>query len=160
VQMPPGIPVITCPPGKDGVRLLAKHVKSIGNLKGVNFIADPSNKRVAKAVDMLTDVGVPVMFGPAAKDAVNIQAAKRPKQTMHFTINVPLMDKTRPEDAAKLMKASKGAFWTGVNRVDNAAIAAVQLLNDGRYDKALLKMRKDGKAKVRKDDAKARKRYR
>ena len=46
-------------------------------------------------------------------------------------IVVPISKKSRVGDAAKVMKACTNALWVGLNRGENAGIAAVEILNAG-----------------------------
>lgn len=167
-QMPPGIPVAGLPCGSKAVDYIKKEKPALklmleGRLKGVNIIGEAENKRVLEAIDLLTGIGIPVMISNMLeKDAVNIHVFKGIKPKIAgkgLKINVPLIDKSTVKDAVELLKNSADGLWVGVNRADNAALLAVQMLNDGKYDEFLLDGRKKGRAKVNKQDKTARTKF-
>ena len=72
-----------------------------------------------------------------------------------IAINVPLLEKDSAEDVQKLLLKTKKGLWVGLNRFENAGIAAVQLLgiHNEKFLKELAEHRKKGSEKVIAADA-------
>ena len=64
-------------------------------------------------------------------------------------INVPVREGSNEDDAIAVFRMAEKGYWVGLNRAENAAIAAVQLINlKGKYNKALNAHRKKIAKKV------------
>lgn len=163
MQMPPGIPVVCSP--VDGLNTLKQSIKYVKkSFFGVNFIGEKNNEKLRMGALQLVELGIPVMISDTAdKDAININVfkgstPKKNKKGEFFTINVPLLKPGKANDAVKIMKTP--GFWVGLGRVDNAVLAAIQLMNDkGQYDAALIPLRKKGADKVKKSNKETAKKY-
>ncbi|RMF05600.1 AIR carboxylase family protein, partial [Candidatus Woesearchaeota archaeon] len=180
LQMPPGIPVLTLPPGAAAASWLESNIKfllSLNSLDGVNFViprksaiaSKDLSKRVDKAIELLYSLNVPIMISDAPdRNSVNIaftDASLKEKHQDALTIYVPVSKtgrKPSPKDAVDLLKKARRdtLLMTGFYRVDNAALAAVELLNaNGKYDEGILRQRKEGAKKVAASDREIRKKY-
>jgi 5-(carboxyamino)imidazole ribonucleotide mutase len=135
VQMPPGIPVL-CLQNLEELKKLKK-------FSSVNLIGDQQNKRVQSCIEMLRKFNVEFILSERAKqESINIQfiaLGKKPKPSDNFIIYVPLKEDTTAKDAQQFMESAKVGFWVGVNRGENAALAAIEIL--GKYKKQLLDYR-------------------
>ncbi|MBI5389124.1 AIR carboxylase family protein [Candidatus Woesearchaeota archaeon] len=152
IQMPPGIPVLSV--GVDEGKTAGQAaIQILAGQKSVTVIGDKKNKRVLACVELLQKLGVPHKFSDSVEEnTVNIQFLEFEdiiEDYEEFVINVPLKDDTKAEDALTLWKNTEYGVWVGVNRGDNAAIAAVEILNiSGKYTKALLNYRKEMAQKI------------
>ncbi len=156
IQMPPGIPVITT-----GVNnpeeAAAVAVKIVGNkAKKANLMAikNKNKKAVDKAVEMLKQLGIPYSSSDKTeKDAINICFVnineKQVAATNELTICCPTAEKETAADAIKLLQLTKKGVWVGLNRGENAAVAAAEIM--GLNDK-LKEYRWDMQRKVEEAD--------
>ena len=148
VQMPPGIPVLAA--GVDAAEEAAKNAELI--LKGfhkVNLIA-ADNSRKEKAVSTLSDFGADFSESDGFdKESVNIQLSEDPKSVPDgvLCLNVLLGE----IDAVSFMNKTKKGLWLGLNRADNAVIAAVQIIGK---EKELQEQRMEKEKAVLADDEK------
>lgn len=159
IQMPSGIPVLTT-----GVNnpeeAAAAAMKIMGNkAKKVNVAAakNKSQKAVDKAVEMLKQFGIPYgCSDEIEKDAINIcfvdiKEGKIPAADT-LTIYCPIAEKETAADAIKLLQLTRKGVWVGLNRGENAAIAAAEIM--GLNDK-LKEYRWDMRRKVEDADREA-----
>ena len=148
VQMPPGIPVLTV--GVDAAEEAAKSAKLIVmGFSKVNLMAADSPRK-EKAISLLSDFGVNFSESDNFdKEAVNIQLSEKPKSVPDgvLCLNV-LLGKT---DVESFMNKAKKGLWLGLNRADNAAIAAVQIIGK---EKELQEQRMEKEKAVLADDEK------
>jgi len=153
VQMPPGIPVLCSTiNGNDlsNIDLLLKGFNSI------NIVGDPENKRVKICIDSIKSLDLvfsnhdnPVQ----GKVNINFFGLDKPDSAdkNNLTINVPLKEDSNAKDSLKLLEAANnGGLFVGINRGDNAAIAAVQILalSNDKLNEILLKEREQMKNKI------------
>ncbi len=129
LQMPPGIPVLTT--GVSG-KQAAQQISRMRDTQGVlTVVGGPANKYVEKAEAILKELGVSYQLSNACRaGCMNIQFVPLGEKTAEqdrMIIYVPIADETNPEDALKLLEMTQHGLWVGVNRADNAAIAAAQL---------------------------------
>jgi len=155
VQMPPGVPVLGV-----GVNLAAvaaeNAIKMSKQYEYVNIIGSPEDEIVKKAVKILESFEATIKYSEDGKvdtDAVNINFIpldQEPEKTEALVIYVPVTsEKNNPEYAINLMKHTTAGLWVGLNRGDNAAMGAIEILNfDHRYDLELEKYRKEQAKKV------------
>ena len=124
VQMPPGIPVLEVSEANaagEAAKILAKKTK-------VAVIGD--GKAAEKAMKTLEEMGVEFEMGDFAPDAVNIAFTKlgeKPEAREELVIYCP-SGESNPEDGVRAMEAAENGLWVGVNRGENAAIAAAEIL--------------------------------
>ena len=149
VQMPPGIPVLEVSAENaagEAAKILAKKTK-------VAVIGE--GKAAEKAMKTLEEMGIEFEMGDFAADAVNVaftELGKKPEEREELIIYCPTGE-TKAEDAVRAMEAAEHGLWVGVNRGENAAIAAAEILGKETELKAY---RKKIAAKVLAADAEAR----
>ena len=158
MQMPPGVPVLSV-----GVDMYSEAVRNTALIfKGHSTIAvighgRESEKQYQKMVTLCSRFGFELEVATSfQKDAVNINLVGRDSPLTVpddcLAINVPLEMESH-EDILLLLEYSKKGLWVGVNRVENAIIAAVQILdNTGKESDlsgALHDFKKELEAKIR-----------
>ena len=153
IQMPPGIPVLCS-------TINASNLSNIDLLlrgyNSVNIIGEPENKRVKACIDSMKNAGLVFSnHDNPVQGKVNITFFELDKPDTvdknNLTINVPLKEESNAMDSLKLLEAANnGGLFVGINRGDNAAIAAVQILalTNGNLNDILLKERKQMKNKI------------
>lgn len=135
IQMPPGIPVLTT--GVNNAEEAAKFAAKIVNnaAKKVNIISfgTASQKAIGKATDTLKELGMP--YGSSDKisaDAINIcfvdLSQKKAQESNELVIYCPTAEKETANDAAGLLQLTKTGVWVGLNRGENAAVAAAEIM--------------------------------
>ena len=151
IQMPPSVPVIS-------VGVNSKETNNLGFLfrefEGVNLIGK-KGKAMEKCIGMLDKFRIKHESGKkTSKNNININFVDLEKgKPLSKAINVAIKEKSTATDSLKLLNLTKKGFWVGLNRGENAAIAAVEIPSmSKRYDKELKKFRKEIKQKVIKDD--------
>lgn len=149
IQMPPSVPVICVGVGSKEI----ENIAAFFNKKGVNLI-NGKGKALDRCVDVLDRFDVPYKTGKKFdKNDININFVGLEGKPLAKAINVPVKEKSDAKDGLKLLDLTKKGFWVGLNRGENAAIAAVEILSmNKKYDKELKKFRKEIKEKVIKDD--------
>ncbi|MBI2176028.1 AIR carboxylase family protein [Candidatus Woesearchaeota archaeon] len=159
IQMPPGIPVLTT--GVNNPEEAAAFAMKIASNKATkaNIAAagNKSQKAVDKAVEILKQFGIPYgCSDKIEKDAMNIcfvdiNEGKIPAADT-LTIYCPTTEKETAADAVKLLQLTKKGVWVGLNRGENAAVAAAEIV--GLNDK-LKEYRWDMRRKVEDADREA-----
>ncbi|MBR9699869.1 AIR carboxylase family protein [Candidatus Woesearchaeota archaeon] len=153
MQMPPGIPVLGVGVDKAGVAaVMALHI-----LKGaekINLIGDKDAKAAQKCTSLLDEFSLPYEWSDQLTNSLNIKFASLNEDaidTNELVIYVPLMDKDddSAEAALNVLKHSKNGLWVGLNRGENAAIAAAEIMK--KYDQ-LQAYRETHAEKVRESD--------
>ena len=156
-QMPPGMPVIGV--GMEAANDAAILAKSyLGGLEKIVLLVPTSEsamKAMAKAEVQLAELGI------KAKKSHSIKGGKvvylrfvDALMEMVFNddaivINVPVKEGSNEEDALLVFRMARKGYWVGLNRAENAAIAAVQLINlKGKYNAKLNAYRKKIAKKV------------
>lgn len=157
-QMPPGIPVLAT--GVDQAEMAALNaIKMLKRYELVNLIGDKNNKALLKAEQILKDFGVNLKHSANTdKDAINLEFIyfdEPPAKKDELVIHCPLLleEDVKAEAALNLLHHAVHGLWVGLNRGENAALAAIEILNiDGAYDEKLNDYRNKLKEKVRKSD--------
>lgn len=165
-QMPPGIPVLGLGITKDYSHL----GKVFRQYSGVSIISDKDDTckaAVNKARDQLARFKIkPKTLSPGkapVKKDIVLNFTKldsfRKRDFDNLVINIPCKKPNKPVDSLKVLRLSKDGFFVGLNRGDNAALAAVQAMGiKGKsYDSQMKKYRKEMGKKVMADDASLRK---
>jgi phosphoribosylaminoimidazole carboxylase PurE protein len=139
MQMPPGIPVLCS--GVNATDSIIRFLKDLPKHEGIHIAVKGTGceKAMAKAEEMkkafgIPDGSLPITFFPAD----NPQPADG--------INV-ICGSLSAEDAPKLLAMTKRGLFVGLNRGENAVIAAAQLLHRAAEFKPLIDYRQ--KMKVR-----------
>lgn len=159
MQMPPGVPVLSV--GVDKASVAAQNAVNILQEHSIiRLVGDESDPIVQtamkKAEKMLEkfDAGYIKELQPDV-NSVNIiftyfDEPLEPKEEL--AIYVPLLPEKDKDNALKaidLFKHSLHGLWVGLGRGDNAALAAVQIMNrDGKYDKVLVEHKQEMKDKI------------
>ncbi len=154
MQMPPGIPVLSV--GVNQAEIAARGAKNmLVRYSKVNIIGKKDEKAVKKATDVLDRLGISYGYADKPeKDAVNIEFTYfdepiEKKDELVIYCPMLLKDDDKAEAALNILKHSDHGLWVGLNRGDNAAIAACEIMNiDGKYTDKLDGLRKEGRQKV------------
>lgn len=152
IQMPPGVPVLAT--GVNGGRSLAKLKLLSKKYDGITIIGDEKNKRVKKAMEILQKFSIKYEISDNInKKNINLNfielSSKRKIDENSLVINIPLKDKDSSKDSLTLLSITQRGFWVGLNRGENAALAAIKLLNyDNKHSGKLIRHRIEMKKKV------------
>ena len=138
-QMPPGIPVLEV--NADNAAMEAKKI-----LEKKDKVAVVGEGNAAeKAIATLEELGISFEMGDVAEDAVNIvftELGRAVGERKELIIYCPV-GAAGAGEAVDAMNAAKHGLWVGVNRGENAAIAAAEILGKkeeiGNYRKKLAK---------------------
>lgn len=172
-QMPGGMPVLgtgintvegTC----EAVAIALNRHKSV---KILNRLGENEGlaKRLYQGTEILEELGVKfsivedlgLEFDVENEVLVNLHEFSQPlvERKGVLVINVPILKDSTAKDSIKLLQESKTGFWVGLNRVENACIGAVQLVNIGssNFSRKLDNFRKKQKQKVLEADKRERK---
>lgn len=147
IQMPPGIPVLQVNAENVAAEIRKMNKKRIV-LVGEGKVAD-------KAAKTLTEMNVPFDTGSIQDDAINIVITPfgEPVKQRNELIIYCAEGNPAASEAHYAMEAAQFGLWVGVNRGENAAIAAAEI---GRYENEVSNFRKAQAEKVRKADAEVR----
>ena len=137
IQMPPGIPVLTTgvnnaeEAGKAAIKILGCEAEKVN----IIAIRNKSQKAVDKATELLKMFEIQYELGQTErKDAVNIffvdinEKKILPQTTTALTIYCPTSGKDSSTDAQKLLELTRKGLWVGLNRGENAAVAAAEIM--------------------------------
>ncbi|MDP6670384.1 MAG: 5-(carboxyamino)imidazole ribonucleotide mutase [archaeon] len=172
-QMPGGMPVLgtgvnsveeTC----EAVAIALKKHKSV---KILNRLGENNSltKRIYSGVSILEELGVGfsivedigLKFDVENEILINLHEFGQSliEREGALIINVPILKDSTPSDSIKLLEESKTGLWVGLNRVDNACLGAVQLLNIGfsGFSRKIGVFREKQKQKVLESDERERK---
>ena len=163
MQMPPGIPVLSV--GVDKAKVAAKLALLMMNeYESVHIFGEKDSKAVKKALPILKEFDIPFELNPEFKaNSLNIKFVSLDEQAEErddLIIYVPLLDKDddSAEAALNVLKNSTNGLWVGLNRGDNAALAAIEIMNiSHKYTDKLNQYRKDHAEKVKGHDKEVRK---
>lgn len=160
MQMPPGVPVLSVGVGKDS--LAAEYAIRIASglddlvLNAPAEGAPGANDKTKKAVDLLNELNVPfTMNGQSGNGnslCINLFEPEQGEPFGGMAINC-LLGNFPGEDASLLLDLTKEGMWVGVNRAENAAIAAAEILNcEGTHTAKLQELRESYDSIIRTDD--------
>lgn len=164
-QMPPGIPVLAV--GVENAKEAAAYATEI--LEENNFIAIIKNSddfatsnAIEKAKKILNSFNVShaVMTGTEEKNTqtvyiefVKLSEDKPPERNGKTIIYVPVSKESDINDALTAMKLANHGLWVGLNRGENAALAAIEMINTaGKHTDALREYRDEMRMKVLESD--------
>ncbi len=158
MQMPPEMPVLAVGPKNPSAS--AKHAQNyLEKFQGITLIERTQTKDLLeKTVFVLKELGakytVSTQTDYADKKQLYIdfvpleQTAQLPK-TNSTVIIVPAKKESKAQDTLQLIDCMQEHLWVGLNRAENAGIAAVQLLNvDNKFETKLKAFRKNTEKKV------------
>ena len=154
VQMPSGIPVLSV--GVENVDGAANSALLIAkrDFKGIALIYEKLSPALEKCRKSLDELAVPYVEGKTRQEElINIEFVQLGKEIINekgkLTIYCPVAEKTSSNDALKFLKQSNIGLFVGINRGDNAAIAAIEILG---LDKKINHYRKMLADKIIEDD--------
>lgn len=158
MQMPPGIPVLSTGVDKAGIAAeQAAHM--LKDYDKVHIFGEEDEKAVKKAISILKEFEVPYEVNPDFEaNSLNIkfvQLNEEAEQRNDLIIYVPLLNKDDDSAEASLnvLKNSTNGLWVGLNRGDNAALAAVEIMNfSNKYSDSITEYRKKHAEKVKGHD--------
>ncbi|MEK6948896.1 MAG: AIR carboxylase family protein [Nanoarchaeota archaeon] len=155
VQMPPGIPVLSVGVLKADVAA-QEAIKILNRPEKVVLVGDKNNKTFKKAEEILRQFGVNHSHSEQTIDnAINIVFTyfdEPIEKKGQLIIYCPLLEENddKAEAALNLLKHSEHGLWVGLNNGQNAALAAIEILNvDNSYEQKLIAYRKEIGDKVR-----------
>lgn len=135
IQMPPGIPVLATGVNNPEEAAAAAIRITSNRAKKVNIAAakNKSLKAVDKAAEALKQFGIPYSCTDKIDSKslnlcfVDINEEKIPAADA-LTIYCPTAEKETAADAARLLQLTKKGVWVGLNRGENAAVAAAEIM--------------------------------
>ncbi|MDO8480619.1 MAG: 5-(carboxyamino)imidazole ribonucleotide mutase [Nanoarchaeota archaeon] len=162
MQMPPGIPVMSVGVG-NGKGAATYAALMLKPYKAVYLQGDESGNAFKKAIETLEEFGVPYETNASFESnqlTIKFVGLDEPAENRDdLIIYVPLAKPGEDKALASLniLKNSQNGLWVGLNRGENAALAAVKIMNlNGSFTEKIKKFRKTQADKVRKDDAEVR----
>lgn len=162
-QMPAGIPVLGR--GVDGGSDLSDLPLIFKSYDHVVLSGEVTHKRVKACTAILEQFGVPFSVGtPRDETTARLPLVIHFSSLLSFThlknasknliINVPLHENATAHDALLLLTLTKKGFWVGLNRAENAVLAAIEVMSmNGKYDQQLYAYRKGLAEKFERDFA-------
>ncbi len=124
-QMPSGIPVLCTGANQNP----ANFNFLFQTYTQINITTSILNKRVTKGIDMIEQAGIPFELNKENYPGLNLNfydlSTENPKEN---AINIPLKEGSTENDALMLFKKTQNHITVGLNRGDNAAIAALKLI--------------------------------
>ena len=152
IQMPPGIPVLAVgvsnhlSAANNAVRMLTQY-------EYVNIIGDSDSKPVKRAVDLMQQFDNKFKVSEEVdKEAVNIKFVELGDKIKHedaLVIYCAVSEDDKAEAALNLLKMTEHGLWVGLNRGDNAAVAALEIINlDERHNEVFDYYRESLKKKI------------
>jgi len=162
MQMPPGIPVMAVGVG-NGKEAASYAALMLKEYKAVYLKGDEASKPFKKAIEILKEFGVPYEVNAefeANQLTIKFVGLDEPAEDRDdLILYVPVVgpEEDKALAALNILKNSRKGLWLGLNRGENAALAAVKILNlNGGYGEKLRNFRKTQADKVRKDDKEVR----
>lgn len=163
MQMPPGIPVLSTGVNKAGVAAKLA-VLMLKEYEKVHIFGEEDNRVVKRALGLLKEFDVPYELNPDFKaGSLNIRFVsldEKAEERDDLIIYVPLLEKSddKAEAALNILQNSTNGLWVGLNRWENAALAAIEIMNiSHKYSDKLNEYRKKHAEKVKEHDEEARK---
>ena len=157
IQMPPGIPVLTVGVNnaEEAAAAAVKIVRNNAQKVNITSLKNRNAKAIDKATDALKEFGISYSStNKLKKDAINIcfidVNEKQVAAINELTIYCPTAEKETAADAEKLMRLTKKGVWVGLNRGENAAVAAAEIM---RMNNQLKEYRWSMKLKVEEADS-------
>ncbi|TAL55786.1 MAG: AIR carboxylase family protein [Nanoarchaeota archaeon] len=153
VQMPPGIPVLCTPveKGNEAVNALVQMPKA----KEMQLCYSKKSKAVEKAVEIFDQfgakIGQDIEPSPGKINILFLEKGSKLK-TEGITIICPICDSSKAPDALEWFAESDRGLWVGLNRGENAALAALQLARS--FNNELKKYKEEMRLKVLEADRK------
>ncbi|MBI3036391.1 AIR carboxylase family protein [Candidatus Woesearchaeota archaeon] len=135
IQMPPGIPVLTTgvDNSEEAAAAAIKIARNTAKKANITTRNSKNQKAVDKAAETLKQLGIPYSCsGKTEKDAINLCFVdineKHVAATSELAIYCPTTEKEKAADAVKLLQLTRKGIWVGLNRGENAAVAAAEIM--------------------------------
>lgn len=161
IQMPPGVPVLTVGVNnaEEAAAVAMKIINNKAKRVNITTVKNKDQKAVDKAAETLKQFGIP--YGGSdktAKDAINlcfvdVNEEELKTATGALIIYCPTSEKETAADAVKLLQLTKKGVWVGLNRGENAAVAAAEIMGKNSQ---LKEYRWDMRLRVEEADKEAR----
>ena len=158
MQMPSGIPVLSVGVNqvetavKNAIKLLKPHVN-------INLISETPNEALSKAENVFAEFDIVTKKSESVEnDSINIEFAQLDepipeKDALVIYCPILLKDDDKAEAALNVLKHSNHGLWVGLNNGKNAALAAIEILNNNdKYTIKLNEYREKLKNKVKESD--------
>jgi 5-(carboxyamino)imidazole ribonucleotide mutase len=144
VQMPFGVPVVTCGPGREGeiVRFL-NSPQLTRKFGGVNLVMretyqdDLGIREVAKAREYAHSLGLELKVSPKINESFfNVVMVRDSSDILknEFCLHVPLLGEGDKNDPTKILDlffwCKEGGLWVGTNNTKNAILSAKKLFKE------------------------------
>ncbi|MDP2974234.1 MAG: 5-(carboxyamino)imidazole ribonucleotide mutase [Candidatus Diapherotrites archaeon] len=130
----------------DEIKRQVEKIKPIANQLGLNFefIESIDESTFNQKEEILVNV-------------VELAGYSSPGLKQAIVLNVPMLKESSTPEALELFEKSRQGLWIGLNRVDNALLAAAQLLDihSGKFREKILAIRKELADKVAEADKEA-----
>ncbi len=135
IQMPPGIPVLTTGVNnaEEAAKFAARIVKNVAKTVNVISVNNKNKKAIDKATDTLKELGIP--YGSSDKiaaDDINLCFVdirqKNVPESKEIVIYCPTAEEETADDAARLLQLTRTGVWVGLNRGENAVVAAAEIM--------------------------------
>lgn len=163
IQIPPGIPVLSVGIGcqKDAARHAANIVRGFDGIMLVEHLEDEAREMLQKCADKLESLGIKfektkdVSFADTKKlyiDFVALDGLSSLKHSESTVVVVAFKKNSTPSDALLFFENSRHHLFVGLNRAENAAIAACQMAGNAAVRKKILADRKSNAKKVLESD--------
>src|SRR3989344_4435283 len=148
VQMPPGTPVLCV--GVNNFASAAIGAKLIKDAPSTfNLCFSERGKAVEKAMQTLSAFRIKYSESKTPlENTINIifSEVNDPLIQAGLSIFCPVADKSYATDAVSWMKKANDGMWVGLNRGENAVLAAMQVC--GKYNKQLAKYKAELRKKI------------
>ena len=110
-------------------------IKILKNYDTVNIVADEKTAAVQKAIDIFGKFGINFKeSGKIDQNSINLEFVyfnEQIEKKDELVVYCPLLGKEddKAEASINLLKHSDHGLWVGLNRGENAALAAIEILN-------------------------------
>ncbi len=145
MQMPFGVPVITCGPNReDAIIEFLKSPKYKENLKGINLVVRKNlldfefgHKEVNRAKEYANTLNIPLRVSENFdEEFFNIVLVNEEGDILKhkYCLHVPLLSDQDKQDYTKILElyswTKKGGLWLGANNTKNAILSVVKIYKE------------------------------
>ncbi len=146
MQMPFGVPVITCGPNREDVIIdFLKNPKYMQNPNGINLVVSRkslldfefANKELNRSKEYAQSLDMPVKVSSEYdENCFNIVLVNEESDMMadRFCLHVPLLSDQDKQDYTKILMlyswTKKGGLWLGTNNTKNAILSVAKIYKE------------------------------
>ena len=145
MQMPFGVPVITCAPNREDTILdFLKSPKLGESLNSINLVVRKSllnfefcNKEIQRSKEYAESLGIPLKVSDGIDhNSFNIVLVNEEKDILkdEFCLHVPLLSDQDKQDYTKILDlyrwTSEGGLWLGTNNTRNAILSVSKIYKE------------------------------